>query len=67
MKGFGDFKRIAVIVIPDDEEYKKRVTARKNEWSSKDLADAAVNEMKGIFLLLPITQKKTHITVFSVQ
>lgn len=66
MKGFGDFKRIAVIVIPDDEEYKKRVTARKNEWSSKDLADAAVNEMKGIFLLLPITQK-THITVFLVQ
>ncbi|XP_055705983.1 heterogeneous nuclear ribonucleoprotein U-like protein 2 isoform X2 [Phlebotomus papatasi] len=51
MKGFGDFKRIAVIVIPDDEEYKKRVTARKNEWSSKDLADAAVNEMKANFSL----------------
>uniref|UniRef100_A0A1B0CS09 Uncharacterized protein n=1 Tax=Lutzomyia longipalpis TaxID=7200 RepID=A0A1B0CS09_LUTLO len=50
MKGFGDFKRIAVIVIPDDEEYKRRV-ASKNEGGSKELADYAVNEMKANFSL----------------
>uniref|UniRef100_A0A1L8DCX0 Putative heteroproteinous nuclear ribonucleoprotein u-like protein 1 n=1 Tax=Nyssomyia neivai TaxID=330878 RepID=A0A1L8DCX0_9DIPT len=50
MKGFGDFKRIAVIVIPDDEEYKRRVASR-NEGGSKELADYAVNEMKANFSL----------------
>ncbi|XP_059622428.1 heterogeneous nuclear ribonucleoprotein U-like protein 2 [Phlebotomus argentipes] len=50
MKGFGDFKRIAVIVIPDDEEYKRRV-ACKNEGGSKEIADFAVNEMKANYSL----------------
>lgn len=46
MRGFGDFKRIAVVVIPEEEEYKQRYD-KKTENEGKEMPETAVNEMKG--------------------
>ncbi|GAB0091042.1 hypothetical protein DMENIID0001_058390 [Sergentomyia squamirostris] len=51
MKGFGDFKRIAVIVVPDDEEYKKRVAGKKEGGSKDEVTENVLNEMKANFSL----------------
>lgn len=59
MRGFGDFKRIAVICIPDDEELKRRIEKKieaEGKESSRDVSEYAVNEMKGKF-----KQKKTSL------
>lgn len=48
MKGFGDFKRIAVIVIPDDDEHKERQEKHK-ELNEYNLSSSTENEMKGKF------------------
>jgi heterogeneous nuclear ribonucleoprotein U-like protein 1 len=45
MRVYGDFKRIAVIVVPNEEEYKKRTKLRL-ETEGKDIPEAAVNEMR---------------------
>lgn len=52
MKGFGDFRRLAVVVVPDADEYAKRLESGKSEAesggdNSKDLSETEVNEMKG--------------------
>lgn len=44
MRGFGDFKRIAVVIIPTDEELKQRIEKKPEEL---DVSENAVNEMKG--------------------
>lgn len=43
MKGYGDFKRIAAVIIPDDTIYKER----SDKQTEKTVSDNAVNEMKG--------------------
>lgn len=48
MRGFGDFKRIAVIIIPDDEEYKTRMEKNK-ETNVYTVSEHTENEMKGMF------------------
>lgn len=45
MRVYGDFKRIAVIVVPSEEEYKKRFKQRL-DTEGKDIPEAAVNEMR---------------------
>lgn len=45
MRVYGDFKRIAVIVVPNEEEYKKRFKQRL-DTEGKDIPEAAVNEMR---------------------
>ncbi|KAG5679606.1 hypothetical protein PVAND_009166 [Polypedilum vanderplanki] len=45
MRVYGDFKRIAAIVVPNEEEYKKRIKQRL-ETEGKDIPDSAVNEMR---------------------
>lgn len=45
MRVYGDFKRIAVIVVSSEEEYKKRFKQRL-EQEGKDIPEAAVNEMR---------------------
>lgn len=45
MRVYGDFKRIAVIVVSSEEEYKKRFKQRL-EIEGKDIPEAAVNEMR---------------------
>lgn len=46
MKGYGDFKRIAVVIIPDDEKYKERCESQATNGKSV-FSDNAVNDMKG--------------------
>lgn len=45
MRVFGDFKRIACIVVPKEDDYKVRIKKRL-ETEGKDIHDAAVNEMR---------------------
>lgn len=47
MRGFGDFKRLAVIIIPEDEEYKRRVDKNK-ETNVYTVSESTENEMKGL-------------------
>lgn len=46
MKGFGDFRRVAVIVVPTEEEYARRQESCKNDID-KDNTETEQNEMKG--------------------
>lgn len=43
MKGYGDFKRIAAVIIPDDTTYKERY----DKQTEKIVSENALNEMKG--------------------
>lgn len=43
MKGYGDFKRIAAVIIPDDVTYKERC----EKTTEKTVSENALNEMKG--------------------
>ncbi|RUS86352.1 hypothetical protein EGW08_005870 [Elysia chlorotica] len=45
MQPFEGFQRKAVVVLPTDEEFKKRVKERTDE-EGKDIPESAVNEMK---------------------
>jgi hypothetical protein len=45
MRLYGDFKRIAVIVVPSNEEYVKRTKLRLDN-DGRDIAELAVNEMR---------------------
>ena len=45
MRVYGDFNRIAVIVVATEEEYKRRFQQRL-EIEGKDIPEAAINEMR---------------------
>ena len=46
MRPFEGFQRKAIVIVPTDEEYKKRCEKREKE-EGKDVPDSAVLEMKG--------------------
>ena len=46
MRPFEGFQRKALVIVPSDEEYKRRCTEREKE-EGKDVPESAVNEMKG--------------------
>jgi len=46
MRAFEGFIRRAVVVVPTDEEFKRRVEKREKQ-EGKDVPDSAVLEMKG--------------------
>lgn len=48
MKGYGDFKRIAAVIIPDDATFKERY----EKQTEKTVSENALNEMKGSFALV---------------
>ncbi|XP_035205798.1 uncharacterized protein LOC118180854 [Stegodyphus dumicola] len=50
MRNFEGFKRIAVVVVPTEEEYKRRCDKRDRE-EGKEVPDQAVLEMKANFKL----------------
>ncbi|KAK2711858.1 heterogeneous nuclear ribonucleoprotein U-like protein 1 isoform X2 [Artemia franciscana] len=52
LKCFGEFIRRAVVIVPTDEEFKKRVAKREAE-EGKDVPNEAVLEMKANFRLPP--------------
>lgn len=47
MRCFGNFKRTAVVVIPAEEEYKRRYNL-KIESEGAIVSESTLNEMKGI-------------------
>lgn len=46
MRGFGGYKRRAVVICPNDEDLVARTLKREKE-EGKDVPDSAVLEMKG--------------------
>ncbi|XP_043238720.1 heterogeneous nuclear ribonucleoprotein U-like protein 1 isoform X1 [Amphibalanus amphitrite] len=50
MRNFAGFKRRAVVIVPTDEEFKRRIEKRTSE-EGKDVPDSAVLEMKAAFKL----------------
>lgn len=60
MRTFEGFKRIAVVVVPTEEEFKKRCEKRDQE-EGKEVPDHAVFEMMGIFDILVIYCKLSYI------
>lgn len=46
MKGFGDFKRIAVVCIPNEEEMKRRYDM-KTDGNKDTIKESTLNRMKG--------------------
>ena len=46
MRPFEGFQRRAVVLVPSDDEFKKRCTQREKE-EGKEVPDSAVLEMKG--------------------
>lgn len=51
MRSFDGFKRRAVVIVPADDEFQRRVAKREAE-EGKDVPDSAVLEMKGVFFVL---------------
>lgn len=43
MKGYGDFKRIAAVIIPEDATFKER----SEKQTEKTVSEHALNELKG--------------------
>ena len=60
MRGFGDFKRVAVILLPDDEEFKQRIDKKNEAEDSKGPSENAINEMKGNIDNLVKHKQKIH-------
>lgn len=59
MKGYGDFKRIAVVIVPDDEKYKERCESQATDGKSVFVfSDNVINDMKGKCLTFKFDQKK---------
>lgn len=50
MKGFGDFKRVAVVIIPDDATYKERLEKHTTD-AKHNTSENSLNEMKANFTL----------------
>jgi hypothetical protein len=46
MRPFEGFQRKAIVIVPSDEEFKRRCEEREKE-EGKDVPDSAVLEMKG--------------------
>ena len=49
MRNFAGFKRRAVVIVPTDEDFNKRIEKRTSE-EGKDVPDSAVLEMKGTYV-----------------
>lgn len=50
MKGFGDFKRIAVVCIPNEEELKRRNTEKTEKGNANTIRESTLNNLRGNYL-----------------
>lgn len=57
MRPFEGFQRKAVVIVPSNEEYKRRCAEREKE-EGKDVPESAVNEMKGRMMLQGGTMRR---------
>ncbi|XP_039953054.1 heterogeneous nuclear ribonucleoprotein U-like protein 2 isoform X1 [Bactrocera tryoni] len=51
MKGFGDFKRIAVVCIPNEEELKRRNTEKTEKGNANTIRESTLNNLRANFTL----------------
>lgn len=64
MKGFADFKRIAVVCIPNEEELKRRLEDKKEKGNAYTLKESTLNNLQGKYLMKRIlrqTKQKKNI------
>lgn len=47
MKGFGDFKRIAVVCIPNEEELKRRNDDKSEKGNAFSIRESTLNNLRG--------------------
>lgn len=50
MKGFGDFKRIAVVCIPSCDDLKNRIELKSGEENSVEITESSIDKMKGNYV-----------------
>lgn len=50
MKGFGDFKRIAVVCIPKEEELKRRLDDKKEKGNAYSIKESTLNSLQGKYI-----------------
>lgn len=55
MRPFEGFQRRAVVVVPNDEDFKSRISKRSKD-EGKEVPDNAVLEMKGIINELTLSR-----------
>lgn len=65
MKGYGDFKRIAVVIIPNEEIYKERCDQQSDDDKSA-VSEHQLNEMKGKLNIKIISLKSLKKIIFSL-
>lgn len=53
MRPFESYKRKAIVIVPSDEEFKRRIVQRLKE-EGKEVPASALLEMKGRLLLTPL-------------
>uniref|UniRef100_W8AEX7 Protein encore n=1 Tax=Ceratitis capitata TaxID=7213 RepID=W8AEX7_CERCA len=51
MKGFGDFKRIAVVCIPNEDELKRRNTEKTEKGNDNTIRESTLNNLRANFTL----------------
>jgi len=64
MSSFDGFKRRAVVLVPTDAEFQRRVAKREAE-EGKDIPDSAVLDMKGTFLARSLESMSCCLYLFS--
>lgn len=57
MKGFSDFKRIAVVCIPGEDELKRRIAEKEEKGNAFTVKESTINNLRGKYSP-PQNQKK---------
>lgn len=47
MKGFNDFKRIAVVCIPSEDELKRRIAEKEEKGNAFTVKESTINNLRG--------------------
>lgn len=47
MKGFSDFKRIAVVCIPGEDELKRRIAEKEEKGNAFTVKESTINNLRG--------------------
>lgn len=51
MKGFSDFKRIAVVCIPGEDELKRRIADKEEKGNAFTVKESTINNLRGKYCL----------------